>query len=221
MLRKFHLIKQIKTCYLNKLKPTFLKKNYASVYNATNAATKISKILDNPYCKANLRNSFFKLGFAIGAVSTINSVLYNSVEEDVETNLAHLMQLAKYALESGEIERAEAILKVGLKLSEDHKVYTALPFIYDILATLAINEGRIEKAEMLLVEAIERLSTLGYAETNHNIVDFRLRLARMYSTSGYKTLADIGFENCLEQQKTKIMDGDLTDKTGKLKTFYM
>lgn len=211
MLRKFHVVKQIKkikTC----IKHLKLLTNFVSVRNAGSVSTSIIKI--NSFCKLCQRNSFFGKTFTVCTVSLLSSILYNSVEEDVETNLAHLMQLAKYALEAGEIERAEAILKVGLKLSEDHKVYTALPFIYDILATLAINEGRIDNAELLLVEAIERLSSLGYAETNHNIIDFRLRLARMYSSSGYTSLADIGFENCLDHQKKKIMDGDLTDKTG-------
>lgn len=38
----------------------------------------------------------------------------------------------------------------------------------------------------------------------------------MYSRSGYNSLANLGFQNCLEQQKAKIIEGDLTEKTGML-----
>lgn len=157
---------------------------------------------------------FNKFGFSSAAVAT--SWYGNVPEEDVENNLAHLMILAKVALENGDIERAEALLHVGLDLAETHQLPNGISFIYDILAMIAIGQGNNEKAEILLVEGIEKLTKLGYPDNNHSIIDFRLKLARMYSMSGYNTLAEIGFKNCLEQQKTKIIDGDLSDKTGLL-----
>lgn len=209
MLKKIPVLNQLRTCIKR-----VIQKNCASVPSAGNASTNVVK--NSSFFEKWKACNFHKYGFTLCAVTTLSSLLYTPADDDVETNLAHLMQLARFALENGELDRAEAILKLGLKLSEEHKLHTALPFIYDILATLAINEGKVEDAEILLVEAIENLSALGYPDNNHNIVDFRLRLARMYSTTGYKSLADIGFENCLDQQKAKILDGDLTDKTGLL-----
>lgn len=159
------------------------------------------------------RNNFKYYGLTYLAAA---GTLYHNSEEDLESNLAHLMVLAKMALEQGDTERAEEILKIGLKLSQDHKLNNGMPFIYDVLASIALASGNMEKAELTLVEGIEALTKLGFDENNHSIIDFRLRLARIYSNTGYNKLAEIGFENCLHQQEEKINNGDYSEKTGML-----
>lgn len=135
---------------------------------------------------------------------------------DLEDNITHLMILARLALEKGDMERAEAILQMGIKICEEHKISFGLPQIYDILATIALAEGEIEKAETIMVTVIEKLIQNGMEEDDHYIVDFKLRLSRIYS--GYKEneLAEIGFKTCLEAQKEKILKGDVTTRTSML-----
>lgn len=135
---------------------------------------------------------------------------------DVEDNVAHLMTLARIALERGDTEKAEAILEMGLKLCEEHKIYIAIPYMYDILVTIAFAESDTEKAETLLVTVVEKLAKIGTPETDHYIVDFKLRLARIYSGKKENELADIGFKSCLETQKEKIRQGDVSTRTGML-----
>lgn len=135
---------------------------------------------------------------------------------DVEDNLSHILTLARLALEKGDTERAEAIIQMGLKVSEENEIYVALPFLYDILITIAFASNDTEKAESLLVNVVEKLAQIGTPETDHYIVDFKLRLARIYSADKKNDLAEIGFKTCLETQKKKLLDGDTTMRTGML-----
>lgn len=80
---------------------------------------------------------------------------------DVEENIAHLMTMARIALEKGDLDRAEAILLMGIKISEEYKSYAVLPYMYDILASIAFATGNLKKAETLLVNVIEKLVHLG------------------------------------------------------------
>lgn len=137
-------------------------------------------------------------------------------DSDVEDNIAHLMILAKVALEKGDVERAEAILHMGVKICDEHQIKFGLPQIYDILTTIAIAEGDIDKAENLLVTVIEKMIRSGVPENNNYILDFKLRLARIYSSSSENDLAEIGFKTCLEAQRNKILNGDVSTKTGLL-----
>lgn len=135
-------------------------------------------------------------------------------EADVEDNILHLMTLARIALEKGDTDRAEGILQMGLKISEEHKVYLGMPYMYDILSAIAFARGNLGKAEQLLVNVIEKLIQVGVPESSNHIVDFKLRLARIYSSYKESNLAEIGFRTCLNEQKNKLAAGDFSSKTG-------
>lgn len=144
---------------------------------------------------------------------SINTVIN---QNDIEENIAHLIALARIALEKGDAERAEAILEMGLKISEDHQVFLGMPYMYDILTSIALAQGNVEKAERLLVNAIEKMAQIGLPEDNHHIIDFKLRLARIYSSFKDSDWAEIGFKTCLNAQKDKILHGDHSTRTGML-----
>ncbi|XP_044748595.1 tetratricopeptide repeat protein 19, mitochondrial-like [Coccinella septempunctata] len=139
-----------------------------------------------------------------------------TTEADVEDNILHLMTLARIALEKGDTDRAEGILQMGLKISEEHKVYLGMPYMYDILSAIAFAKGNLGKAEQLLVNVIEKLLQVGVPESSNHIVDFKLRLARIYSSYKESNLAEIGFRTCLNEQKSKLASGDFSSKTGVL-----
>ncbi|KAK5646856.1 hypothetical protein RI129_005320 [Pyrocoelia pectoralis] len=149
----------------------------------------------------------------IALLSNIESVI---TPTDVEENITHLITLARMALEKGDAERAEAILLMGLKISDDNKVFLGMPYMYDILASIALVQGDIEKAEGLLSNAIEKMTQIGLPEDNHHAINFKLRLARIYSAFRDNDWAEIGFKTCLEAQKQKIINGDTTTRTGML-----
>lgn len=146
--------------------------------------------------------------------SLLTSIWYETHKADVEENLAHLITLAKIALERGDMDRAQDILNLGLQISEEHKVYVGVPHLYDILAKIAISQGDLKQAQSLVTTAIEKLTIWGYADDDYNIVDFQLKLARIFCATGQESLAKVGFDTCLNQQITKIENGDNTEKTG-------
>lgn len=164
--------------------------------------------------KKEHRNGFLHL---LPALALMSQELQSQVTvTDVEENVAHLLTLAQIALQKGDLDRAEAILQIGLKLCEDHKIMLAVPYMYDILITIAFVQNDVEKAETLLVNILEKLAQSGVSENDHNIVDFKLRLARTYSGASKRDLAEIGFKTCLEAQKLKILQGDVSSRTGLL-----
>nr|XP_023027044.1 tetratricopeptide repeat protein 19, mitochondrial-like [Leptinotarsa decemlineata] len=150
------------------------------------------------------------------SVASKNLPVTQVSEWDVEENIGHLMTLARIALERGEVEKAEAILEMGIKICEEYQSYMIMPYMYDILASIAFATGNLRRAEILLVNVIEKMVQLGTPESDSLLVDFKLRLTRIYSVHNEDTLAEIGFKNCLDLQKSKILDGDTSTRTGML-----
>lgn len=172
-------------------------------------------ITNNSLAKKLTVNKFFNYFFTSVTLASRNLLSQVSVN-DVEDNLMHIISLAQFSLQRGDIDRAEAILQIGMKLCEDHEITNALPYIYDILITIALAQNEFEKAEYLLVNAIEKLTQNGMTEDDHYIVDFKLRLARNYSNEEKNDLAELGYKTCLETQKSKILQGDVSPRTGLL-----
>ncbi|XP_057661918.1 uncharacterized protein LOC130897198 [Diorhabda carinulata] len=133
---------------------------------------------------------------------------------DVEENIGELLNLVRHAIDRGEIEKAEAILEIGIKICEEYQSYFALPYMYDVLASIALATGKLGKAENLLVRVIEKMIQLDIAEDNDQMIDFKLRLSRIYSLYHEDLLAEIGFSTCLKEQENKILNGDTSTKTG-------
>lgn len=199
---------------LIKLNKPFIYNTIAKHFNCKSNENncKSSSFLNYGSCIKRFSNSLVILP-SITLISNQETLFASS---EVEDNIAHLMVLARLALERGDMERAEAILQMGIKICEDHKISFGLPQIYDILATMALAEGEIEKAESIMVTIIEKLIQNGMKEDDHYLVDFKLRLARIYSTYHENELAEIGFKTCLNTQKDKIAKGDATTRTSML-----
>lgn len=206
--------------YFQKTSLNFLLRTLAFKRPATNSIGRFINTAANFHISAKQFNmnscKFLTLAFlpCMTYVSKENESSFS--ESDIEDNIAHLMILARIALEKGDTERAEAILQMGAKICDDHKIQFGIPQIYDILTTIALTEGDVEKAEGLLVTVIEKLIQQGMTENNHHIIDFKLRLARIYSSYSENDLAEIGFKTCLESQKAKIMAGDTSTRSGML-----
>ncbi|KAF5281253.1 hypothetical protein FQA39_LY05139 [Lamprigera yunnana] len=156
----------------------------------------------------------FRLVPAIALFSKTTEVAVT--QNDVEENIAHLITLSRIALEKGDVDRAEAILMMGLKISDDNKVFLGIPYMYDILTSIALVQGNIQKAEQFLVNAVEKMGQIGLPDDDHHVIDFKLRLARLYSSFKDNDWAEIGFKTCLNAQKSKIVNGDSTTRTGML-----
>lgn len=82
----------------------------------------------------------------------LTSLQTQVTQYDVEENIGHLMTLARIALERGDTEKAQAILQMGLKICDEYQSYFAMPYMYDILASIAFAMGKMATAESLLVQ---------------------------------------------------------------------
>ncbi|XP_050307474.1 tetratricopeptide repeat protein 19, mitochondrial-like [Anthonomus grandis grandis] len=185
------------------------------LWRTINAAGYFGKLALEDRCYVNFGKPVVFVLQCTNILKNLSAV--NQVNQyDVEENISHLMSLARIALEKGDTERATAILEMGIRICEEYGVYVALPYMYDILASISFAMGNMEKAEHLLVSAIEKLVQIGAGEDENQVVDFQLRLARIYSAYEKNELAEIGFRDCLMKQKQKILDGDTSTKTGML-----
>ena len=85
-----------------------------------------------------------------------------------------------------------------------------------MLATLAYKDGDVNSAEKLLIEVIERLIADGISEDDNRIINFSMKLSRVYSYLKRDNLAELGFKNCISLQKRKIMNGIKEEESGML-----
>lgn len=201
---------------LSSILNSYLSHRYFNKTSCTTASKKPHPVFPKPHIASPFKNFINLFLFPPLKFISNDDVSSEISIADVEDNLSHILTLARFALEKGDTERAEAIIQMGLKVSEEHEVFLALPFMYDILITIAFATNDTEKAEGLLVDVVEKLAQIGTPENDHYIVDFKLRLARIYSADKKNDLAEIGFKTCLETQKQKLMDGDTTMRTGML-----
>ncbi|VEN57852.1 unnamed protein product [Callosobruchus maculatus] len=199
-----HLIKAIK-----QIVPVYVTTNHRRLLSLLQR-----KRIKLPQIRLKSPMYFIPGSFVLPTVScSLNSEV---TQFDVEENIGHLMTLARIALEKGEVDKAEAILEMGIKICEEYQTYFAMSYMYDILASISFAMGNYNRAETLLVQVIEKMIQLGVPEYDTQIVDFKLRLSRIYSVKNENTLAEIGFRNCLRTQETKIENGDTSTKTGML-----
>ncbi|KAJ8960798.1 hypothetical protein NQ318_020094 [Aromia moschata] len=162
------------------------------------------------------RHKFYKplLWLTPCAAISPSPVATEITQYDVEENITQLVILARIAIEKGDLERAEAILEMGIHVSEEYHSYATLPYMYDILSSISFTTGNLKKAELLLVRIVEKMTQLGIPEDDTQLIDFKLRLARIHSFHGKRELAEVGFKSCLADQESKILGGDTSTKTG-------
>lgn len=111
---------------------------------------------------------------------------------------------------------AKMVLQKALEIVESSKEYSNLPAIYDLLVMLAIQDGKISEAEEMLVRFIEKFIQIGYADNDNQIVRYRLKLSRLYQIVGNSEMAEIGYQNCVSTQESKIKAGVLDAATNSL-----
>ena len=95
--------------------------------------------------------------------------------------------------QDGNYKKAETILNDALVIS-DRTQTVGVTCIYDMLATMAYRQGELSKAESLLIQVINKLKEMGLASEDNIIINFSLKLARLYGTKGEKNSAENVFK---------------------------
>lgn len=124
---------------------------------------------------------------------------------DFEVDINNLIKKADDYISQNDLTEAKIILyDVLKKIEQSNRNYTNISTVYDLLAYILIAEGSLFEIENLLVTFIERLLLLGYPENHNSIIQFQLKLSRLYHIAGNSEMADIGFRNCIEKQEDKL-----------------
>lgn len=90
------------------------------------------------------------------------------------------------------MDKAVNLLGKALKVSENTCII-GITCVYDMLATIAFKKGNVSEASQLLEEAIAKLSESNNKEDKNMLVNFSLKLARLYESDGKFDLAELGF----------------------------
>lgn len=117
--------------------------------------------------------------------------------------ILHNIDLAKSLIYHRKYEEAKKVLRETLNLADECNDMRQVPAVYDMLVTIAIVEGNIMDAEEMLVRFIEKLIQNGYADTDNEIVRYKLKLCRLYQMVGNTQMAEIGYRSCVATQEAK------------------
>ncbi|XP_037082982.1 tetratricopeptide repeat protein 19 homolog, mitochondrial-like isoform X1 [Pollicipes pollicipes] len=125
-----------------------------------------------------------------------------SAKQDEDSELVHSMKLAVLSIQKGELEKAEKILHLSLRVAQEQSNAAAVTYIYDLLANIAFKQENFKKAERLLLELSRRLAA---SSTDDNaFVEVSLKLASVYASTGDGERAEHGFRYCIDTQQRKI-----------------
>lgn len=141
------------------------------------------------------------------------SLILKAEKKDVEEILIRIATEIK----DENFQDARKYIDEGIQLSEQNKFNEFLPQLYDLLTLVTVREGNNVLAEEILVRSIEKLTEIGYKETDNEIVRYQLMLARLYHSKGDSEMAGLGFRNCISIQEAKFNTyGDMDEATSSL-----
>lgn len=130
----------------------------------------------------------------------LDKLILKSEKKDVKDLMTSIIT----ALREENLFDARAHINEGIQISEQNHFNEYLPHLYDLLVTVTMREGNNSQAEEILVRAIEKLTEVGYRETDNEIIQFKLMVARLYQIKGNAAMAGIGFLNCISIQEAKF-----------------
>ncbi|XP_071440110.1 tetratricopeptide repeat protein 19 homolog, mitochondrial [Hetaerina americana] len=133
-------------------------------------------------------------------------------KEDKEDELVLTIKRSILLIQKGELNKAEQMLHLALKLAQQRQDQDGITYVYDLLANLALEKGELAKAEKLFVGVMQRLMTIGVKQDDNRIIHVSLKLAQMHSESGKdkggsSEKAEEGFRFCLERLQKKVKPG--------------
>jgi len=125
-----------------------------------------------------------------------------------EENLEKTIKLAILAVQEGNMERADKLLHVALKLANDLQHQAAITHIYCLMANLALERGFLRQAERLFTNVLQRILAEGEAQESNAVVDISLKLAKIFVANNDLHKAEQGFKFCTEAMAKKIRNSD-------------
>lgn len=138
------------------------------------------------------------------ALSLISTKTEAEEAEKRESELIIMIKRGILALKGGELNKAEQLLHVALKMAQETNNEQAVTYIFDLLANLAYQREQYPKAQRLFKDVLQRLLSGGMAEDDNAVVEISLKLASVYASEGDYEKAVQGFQFCIATQEEKI-----------------
>lgn len=136
-------------------------------------------------------------------------------EEEEPDKLTLKYREARLAHSRQDLQKAEDLYHECLQLSKamlkskeitEDKHITALTLMYDGLADIALQTGKIEVAESLFKETLKGCLQQKMAQDHNVIVGISLKLASIYAMQGKKMEAEQGYMFCMISQESKMAE---------------
>lgn len=115
-------------------------------------------------------------------------------DETPEDKLITTIKRAILSIQKEELEKAEKMLHLALRMAQDLKSKDGITYVYDAMANLAMERGQFEKAEKLFVDVMKRLFGDGAQEDDMRLLHISAKIAHMAQQSGQLEKAKQGFE---------------------------
>ncbi|XP_077285986.1 tetratricopeptide repeat domain 19 isoform X2 [Arctopsyche grandis] len=128
-----------------------------------------------------------------------------NVEDEIILNIKRSILL----IQKEEYNKAEQMLHLCLRLAQQTMNETAITYIYDVMANLALERSQLDKAQKLFVNVMQRLFSKGIAENDLSNIHISLKLAHICHLQGDLEKAEIGFQwslNHLENESKVSKD---------------
>ncbi|GAB0100839.1 Tetratricopeptide repeat protein 19 homolog, mitochondrial [Sergentomyia squamirostris] len=125
-------------------------------------------------------------------------------EETPEDKLVMTIKRSILCVQRGELNKAEQMLHLALRMAQDLQSKDGITYIYDVMANLAIEKGEFEKAEKLFVNVMQRLFGDGLKETHIKMLHISSKIAHMAGLQGNYEKAKQGFEWTLQKLEEKL-----------------
>lgn len=74
------------------------------------------------------------------------------------------------------------------------KIQVGMSCVYEMLATIAYQNNEVERAQALLMTAVDKLLHSGMKNNDNTVTNFTLKLARIYDKQNRDDLAELGYK---------------------------
>lgn len=139
---------------------------------------------------------------------------FGQTKEEAEKKEDELTTSIKYgilAMEKGELDKAENLLHISLRMAQDLHNPDGVIYIYDLLANIAFQRGDYMKAERLFKDVMQKIASKGTPPEDNAMVEISLKLATVYATWKQDLKAETGFKFCIDTMEKKVKHGTEDD----------
>ncbi|XP_022660218.1 tetratricopeptide repeat protein 19 homolog, mitochondrial-like isoform X2 [Varroa jacobsoni] len=127
-----------------------------------------------------------------------------SKDKDEEDSVVTTIKRGILAFQRKDYKKAERMLHLALKMSQERMDTQAETYCFDLLADIALAHGDLDKAEKLYVEVMRRLIISGTAKDDNAIIEISAKLANVFSKRHDDKKAEQGYQFCIDTQEKKL-----------------